>query len=205
MTSVNNSRHKWTSLIAEKNIFHTLCHWVTHHIQQWAHVFLGLLFAANVPVEAFLIAFHIPHQFQLPAELWLSYIFIPTHRGNVSILNLGSSSLLPPSVHLHFAFEFRQELTVESYWPPAIYAQHLLPWQGPCCPRLHLHHHSPILYMFQASLLCIQHLTPQTHSLHSLFHSYLFVCFKSKAHNFQHVLSWYFRLHYTVNDLLKPA
>lgn len=70
-------------------------------------------------------------------------IFIPTHRGNVSILILGSPSLFPPSVHSHFASEFRQELTVQTYWPPATSAQHLLPWQGPSCPCLHLHHILP--------------------------------------------------------------
>lgn len=91
------------SLIVEKNIFHALCRWVTHHIQQWPHIFLGLLFAATVPGEAFLVAFHIAHQFQLPAELWLSYIHPNTQRQCLHI-NLGQS--IPVSTFCSLAFCF---------------------------------------------------------------------------------------------------
>lgn len=53
-----------------------------HHIQQWAHIFTDLLFAASLLVKGFLV-FPSP---VLTAFNWPSYKFILMHRGNVSVL-----------------------------------------------------------------------------------------------------------------------
>lgn len=59
-------------------------------------------FADNIPIEAFLVAFHILHQLQLPAELQLSHTFI-TQRPCLHV-NLGQPIPVPTVCSLAFCF-----------------------------------------------------------------------------------------------------
>lgn len=140
-------------------------------------------FAANVPVEVFLVAFHILHQSQLSTELWRSHIFI-TQRQHFHV-HLRQPIPVPTFCSLAFCFPVHTGVELQPYWPPATSAQHLLPWWGPHC----LVYNFPLCSLVSVFPFCIQHLLPQTLSLHHLFDFCVFVCFQAKAYNFQQVLS----------------
>lgn len=62
----------------------------------------SFFFTANIPIEAFLVAFHILHQTQLPAELQLSHTFIIQRQ--CLHVNLGQPIPVPTFCSLAFCF-----------------------------------------------------------------------------------------------------
>lgn len=164
-------------------------------------IFSLVFLCCQHPKEAFLVAFYILHQSQSPAELGLSHIFI-TQRQRLHV-DLGQPIPVPTFLFTCILLSIHTGVDHSNILASCNICSTFFTLMRPHCPCLHLHYNFPLCSIVSAFSFCIQHLPPQTLSLHSLFNFCVFVCCQAKAYNFQQVLSWYLCLHCQLNGILK--
>jgi len=112
------------------NLFCVFCHQILCPIQQLIHIFPSLLFTAGVPVQAFLLVFHISCEIQLHVGFIFPNPICPSS-DSISTFLLGYVTLLPPLVHFSFMSEFSQELIAYPCRSPTTFACLLVCRDGP--------------------------------------------------------------------------